>query len=114
MTGKPATSKRRSKTRNLVLAILFFILGVIGVLIPVLPQVPFFVMSALFFSLVFPKVRRTLRRWRHRYPKLDGAYKKWRAKARTKRRELIRRRKERQSRATREQEVEIGEKRTHR
>ena len=108
MTEKPATSRRRSKTRNLVFAIFFFILGVIGVLIPVMPQVPFFVMSALFFSLVFPKVRRALRRWRHRHPKLDAAYRKWRAKARAKRRELIGRHKERQRHATSEEEIEIG------
>jgi len=81
---------RRSKTRNLALGIFFFIVGVIGVLIPVMPQVPFFIMSALFFSLVFPKVRRTLRRWRHRYPKLDASYKKWRGKARKKRQQSIR------------------------
>ncbi len=88
MTDRPSR-QRRSRTRNLVLGILFFILGVIGVLIPVVPQVPFFVMSALFLSLVFPRVRRTLRRWRHRYPKLDASYRKWRAKARNKRRERI-------------------------
>ncbi len=88
---------RRSKTRNLVLAVFFFILGVIGVLIPVMPQVPFFIMSALFLSLVFPKVRRTLRRWRHRYPKLDASYKKWRGKARRKRQQSIRSRRPEQS-----------------
>ncbi len=86
------TRARRSKTRNLALAVFFFIVGVIGVLVPIMPQVPFFVMSALFLSLVFPKVRRTLRRWRHRYPRLDASYKKWRGRARRKRQEHIRRR----------------------
>jgi uncharacterized membrane protein YbaN (DUF454 family) len=70
-----------------VLGIAFFLLGVIGVLIPVMPQVPFFIMSALFFSLVFPRVRRAIRRFRHRHPKLDHAYRSWRGKARKKRRE---------------------------
>ncbi len=91
MTHGPAPRRRRTKTHNLVYAIAFFILGVIGVLIPVMPQVPFFIMSALFFSLVFPKVRRALRRWRHRYPKLDASYKKWRGRARRKRQDAIRR-----------------------
>ena len=72
------TPARRSRTRSLLLAIFFFILGIIGVLIPVMPQVPFFIMSALFLSLVFPKVRRALRRFRHRHPKIEEAYKKWR------------------------------------
>lgn len=103
---KHRSRPRRSRTRNLVFAILFFVLGVIGVLIPVVPQVPFFVMSALFFSLVFPKVRRTLRRWRHRYPKLDASYRKWRAKARRKRQERIRRQKDF---LRREEEVELDE-----
>jgi uncharacterized membrane protein YbaN (DUF454 family) len=90
MTTRPARS-RRSKTHNLAYAIGFFILGIIGVLIPVMPQVPFFVMSALFFSLVFPKVRRALRRWRRRYPKLDASYRKWRSRARRRRQDAIRR-----------------------
>jgi uncharacterized membrane protein YbaN (DUF454 family) len=88
-----ATPIHRRRTRNLLLGIFFFILGVIGVLIPVMPQIPFFVMSLLFFSLVFPKVRRALRRWRHRHPKVDEAYRKWRDKARRKRRTKIHRRK---------------------
>jgi len=87
---KPRPARRRSKTHNLVYAVLFFIVGVIGVLVPVMPQVPFFVMSALFLSLVFPKVRRTLRRWRLKYPKLDASYKKWRSRGRRKRQEAIR------------------------
>ncbi len=77
--------RRRSKTQNLVYAIFFFVVGVIGVLVPILPQVPFFIMSALFFSLVFPGLRRALRRWRLKHPKLDAAYRKWRARARRKR-----------------------------
>jgi len=90
-TAAKKPRRRRSKTHNLVYAIGFFILGVIGVLIPVMPQVPFFIMSALFFSLVFPRVRRALRRWRLKYPRLDAAYRKWRNKARRKRRAKMRR-----------------------
>jgi uncharacterized membrane protein YbaN (DUF454 family) len=84
---------RRNKARNLVLAIFFFILGVIGVLIPVMPQLIFFAMSIVFLSLVSPTVRRTVRRFLHRHPKMAHAYKKWRDKGRKKRLELIRRRK---------------------
>lgn len=94
MTRHPKPARRRSKTHNLVYAIFFFVVGVIGILIPIMPQVPFFVMSALFFSLVFPKVRRTLRRWRRKYPKLDASYHRWRSKGRRKRQEAIRRRRE--------------------
>jgi uncharacterized membrane protein YbaN (DUF454 family) len=85
---------RRSKAWNLALGIFFFILGVIGVLIPVMPQVPFFIMSLLFFSLVFPSIRRRIRRFLHRHPKLAHAYKRWRDKGRKKRQELIRAEKE--------------------
>ena len=84
---------RRSKARNLALAVFFFVLGVIGVLVPVMPQVVFFIMSAIFLSLVFPSFRRKLRRWRHRFPKLDASYRKWRDRARRKRRERIKERK---------------------
>ncbi|HWZ85160.1 MAG TPA: DUF454 family protein [Thermoanaerobaculia bacterium] len=91
MTRKrPRPRRRRSKTHNLAFAIFFFIVGVIGVLVPIMPQVPFFIMSALFLSLVFPKVRRRLRRWRQRYPKLDASYKKWRSRGRKKRQAAIR------------------------
>ena len=79
-------SPRQNKARNLALGIFFFILGIIGVLLPVVPQVPFFIMSLIFFSLVFPKVRRALRRFLHKHPKIAHAYKKWRDKARQKRR----------------------------
>lgn len=90
MKKRKVRSAHANKVRNLVLAIFFFILGVIGVLIPVVPQVPFFIMSLIFFSLVFPKVRRALRRFLHRHPKLAHAYKKWRDKARHNRRKKIR------------------------
>ena len=90
----PKPRRRRSKTHNLVYAILFFVVGVIGILVPIMPQVPFFVMSALFLSLVFPKVRRALRRWRLKHPKLDASYRKWRARGRRKRHEAIRRRRD--------------------
>jgi uncharacterized membrane protein YbaN (DUF454 family) len=105
VTRKPSPSARRSKARNVFFAVFFFILGVIGVLIPVMPQVPFFIMSALFLSLVFPKVRRAIRRFRHRHPKLDATYKKWRGKARQKRQESIRRRR----RLDRETEVTLDD-----
>ncbi len=86
--------KRRSKAWNLAWGVFFFLLGVIGILIPVLPQIPFFVMSLLFFSLVFPPLRRAIRRFLHRHPKLAHVYKGWRDKARRKRREFIRKEKE--------------------
>jgi uncharacterized membrane protein YbaN (DUF454 family) len=81
--------KPRSRAWNLFWAAVFFILGVIGVLIPIVPQVPFFIMSAFFLSLVFPRVRRAMRRFRLRHPRMDAAYRKWRDAARRKRRELI-------------------------
>jgi Flp pilus assembly protein TadB len=94
---KPPTPPRRrprSKAHNLAWAVFFFILGVIGVLVPIMPQIPFFVMSLLFFSLVFPSVRRKLRRFLHRHPRVAHAYKKWRDAARKKRQKLIRKEKE--------------------
>ena len=64
--------------RNIVLGIFFFVLGVIGILIPVMPQIVFFFLSALFFSMVSPRLRRALRRFRKRHPSVDRAYAKWR------------------------------------
>ena len=91
----PRSSRiRRNKAWNLTLAILFFILGVIGLVIPVMPQVLFFALSVFFLSLVSPTVRRWLRRFLRDHPKVAHAYKRWREKGRQKRREMIRRRKE--------------------
>ncbi|HEV8231337.1 MAG TPA: hypothetical protein VGQ75_03240 [Thermoanaerobaculia bacterium] len=100
MTSEEATPSahksrvRRNKAWNLALAIFFFILGFIGLLIPVMPQFLFFAMGILFLSFVSPTVRRGVRRFLHAHPKLAHAYKRWRDKGRRKRRELIRRRKE--------------------
>lgn len=85
---------RRNKALNLALAIFFFILGFIGILIPVMPQVLFFAIGIVFLSLVSPTVRRKVRKFLHRHPKVAHAYKQWRDKGRRKRRDLIRRRKE--------------------
>ena len=84
---------RRNKLRNLTLAIFFFILGFIGLLIPVMPQVLFFAIGLLFLSLVSPTVRRRVRRFLHEHPRVAHAYKRWRTRSRQKRLELIRRRK---------------------
>ena len=82
---------KRQKIWNIALGVFFFILGVIGILIPVMPQLIFFFLSLVFFSRVSPRLRRAVRRYRKRHPKLDNAYQSWRRKAREKRREIIRR-----------------------
>jgi len=84
------TPIHRRTTRNIALGILFFVLGVIGILVPVMPQVIFFFLSALFFSFVSPRLRRAMRRFRQRHPKVDRAYAKWREKGRRRRLKLIR------------------------
>ncbi len=90
----PRRRKRRSKLFNLVMGIIFLVLGIIGILLPVVPQIPFLIMSLFFFSFVFPGVRRWMRRFLHRHPKIAHAYKRWREKARRKRQQLIRKEKE--------------------
>jgi uncharacterized membrane protein YbaN (DUF454 family) len=81
--------KPRSRAWNLFWAAVFFVLGVIGLLIPVVPQIPFFIMSVFFLSLVFPRVRRAMRRFLSRHPRVNASYRKWRDRGRRKRRELI-------------------------
>jgi len=87
------TPIQRRTTRNIVLGIGFFVLGVIGVLVPVMPQLVFFFLSAIFFSLVSPRLRRALRRFRRRHPSIEQAYAKWREKGRKRRLKHIRKRK---------------------
>ena len=84
----------RKKAWNIALGIFFFILGVIGILIPVMPQLVFFFLSLVFFSRVSPRLRRAVRRWRQRHPKVENAYRSWRRKSREKRLEIIRRARE--------------------
>jgi uncharacterized membrane protein YbaN (DUF454 family) len=81
---------RRQKIRYLVLAIFFFVLGVVGILIPVMPQFLFFAISLVFLSLVSPTVRRAMRRFLHRHPRLAHAYKRWRDRGRQRRLRRIR------------------------
>jgi UPF0716 family protein affecting phage T7 exclusion len=94
--------KKRSRAGNLVWAAVFFLLGVIGILIPILPQIPFFVMSLFFLSLVFPGVRRAMRNYLRRHPRVERAYRKWRDKGRRRRRQLIAKEREFAARMRRE------------
>lgn len=97
MTAKhPPTPIHKRRTRNIVLGIVFLILGIVGLIVPVMPQFIFFFLSALFFSMVSPPLRRAMRRFRKRHPSLDTAYKKWREKARLRRRRHMRRKRERE------------------
>jgi len=89
--GARQKKQARRKIWNIALGIFFFILGVIGVLVPVMPQLVFFFLSLVFFSRVSPRLRRAVRRWRQRHPKVEHAYKSWRRKSREKRLEIIRR-----------------------
>jgi uncharacterized protein len=82
----------RRRARNIALAVFFFIVGIIGVLVPIMPQVPFFVMSLLFLSLVSRRVHRAVRRFLHRHPKVEASFHRWRHKRRAKRRVRIQRR----------------------
>jgi ferric-dicitrate binding protein FerR (iron transport regulator) len=91
-----ARQKRQAhrKAWNIALGSFFFVLGVIGVLIPVMPQLIFFFLSLVFFSRVSPRLRRAVRRWRQRHPKIENAYRSWRRKGREKRLQIIRRARE--------------------
>ena len=86
----PRTPLHKRRVRNFAFGVGFFVLGVIGIIIPVMPQLIFFFLSLLFFSMVSPSLRRTMRRFRRRHPSIDKAYTKWREKGRRKRLELIR------------------------
>ena len=82
-------SAYRKKIWNIALGTFFFILGVIGILIPVMPQLAFFFLSLVFFSRVSKRLRRAVRGYRKRHPKMDRAYTNWRRRAREKRRKWI-------------------------
>ena len=104
--SRPRRTRRRrtprSRAANLVWAGVFFVLGVIGLLIPIVPQIPFFVMSVFFLSLVFPRVRRAARGFVKRHPRVERAYRGWRDAARRKRQKLIAREREFAARMRRE------------
>jgi hypothetical protein len=85
----PGSAYRR-KIWNIALGSLFFILGVIGIIIPVMPQFVFFFLSIIFFSRVSKRLRSALRRFRKKHPKIDRSYTNWRRKSRERRRTLIR------------------------
>jgi uncharacterized membrane protein YbaN (DUF454 family) len=86
----PRTPLHKRRLRNFLLGIGFFVLGVIGLFIPVMPQIIFFFLSLVFFSMVSQRLRRAMRRFRRRHPSIDKAYTKWRERSRRKRLKLIR------------------------
>lgn len=90
---KDPRRRKRRQLRNIFLAAFFFVLGVIGLLLPIVPQVPFFVMSLLFLSLASRRVHRTVRRFLRRHPKIEAAFHAWRHRRRVKRHVKIRDRK---------------------
>jgi uncharacterized membrane protein YbaN (DUF454 family) len=77
--SRPPSAKHR--VRNIVLGAVFFLLGVIGIVIPVMPQFLFFAMSFFFFSLAFPPLQRWFHRFLARHPKLARHYERWRQRA---------------------------------
>jgi uncharacterized membrane protein YbaN (DUF454 family) len=87
---RPRTPLHKRRLRNFLLGVGFFVLGVIGVFIPVMPQIIFFLLSLVFFSMVSARLRRRLRRFRRRHPSMDRAYNKWRERSRRRRLKLIR------------------------
>lgn len=65
-----------------ILAVFFFILGVIGLLFPVIPQVPFFAVSVLFLCAASEKFRKKFtgsRLYQKHLKKYMDKNKKWRA-----------------------------------
>ncbi len=88
-SGRPSRV-RRSRMWDIALAAFFFLLGLVGIVIPVMPQVLFFAASAFFLSMASPPVRRALRRLLHRHPNLLHRYNAWRHRRRQKRLERIR------------------------
>lgn len=83
------THPRRGRRRawNIALAVFFFVLGVIGILVPIMPQFIFFALSLVFLSLVSRRVHRAVQRFLRRHPKMNASYNRWRHKLRAKRRE---------------------------
>jgi uncharacterized membrane protein YbaN (DUF454 family) len=77
--SRPPSTKHR--IRNIVLGAVFFLLGVIGIAIPVMPQFLFFVLSFFFFSLAFPPLQRWFHRFLARHPKLARYHDRWRKEA---------------------------------
>ena len=50
------------KMLYLILAGVFFLLGLVGLVLPVIPQIPFFVLSALFASAGSERIRQRVTR----------------------------------------------------
>ena len=55
---------------RLTLAVVFFLLGVVGLLVPLMPQVLFFAISAILVAPDFPPARRLVKWFFSRWPKL--------------------------------------------
>jgi uncharacterized membrane protein YbaN (DUF454 family) len=60
--------KHAKRILVIVLGVIFFILGVIGLVLPLVPQGVFFVISIILFSMVSPAIREKLERYTRRYP----------------------------------------------
>lgn len=42
----------------LILASVFYLLGIIGLILPIIPQIPFFIIGTIFLMIGFKKIRK--------------------------------------------------------
>ena len=58
---------------RLTLAVVFFLLGIVGLVVPLMPQLLFFAISAILVAPDFPPARRLVKWIFSRWPKLQRA-----------------------------------------
>ena len=73
--GSTSSSSHRPMRRwlRLTLAVVFFLLGVVGIFVPVMPQLLFFAISGILLAPDFPPARRLVGWIFSRWPKLQRA-----------------------------------------
>ena len=77
MTDKKPRPPRMARWKRLSIAAGFFVLGVIGVITPVMPQTLFFLIALLLVGPDIPPARRAMTAILRRWPKLRRLVPRW-------------------------------------
>ncbi|MBC7836923.1 hypothetical protein H7X87_04075 [Acetobacteraceae bacterium] len=62
--------KQSKRILIFIVAVIFFVLGLIGLVVPIMPQFVFFAVSIILFSILSPSIQKKVEFYTRKYPKV--------------------------------------------